>query len=315
MSENIETGDDRMKSNREIYRHDIVYRPPLEVDSVLLEVTVGCTYGKCGFCACACQKKNLFQIISIDELRKNIVVLSKDANNRKKAVIFFLGFNAFALDTGLLLERFNIVHEFMPWIKKINMYARAQDVLKKSRKELEQLKRSGLGELHIGLESGSDVVLQMCNKGETSDEMLKCFKILDFVGIPYNLSAIVGLGGRKNCWIHATQTAELCNKVHPKSLRVMALTIWPGSPLEKEKKEGRFIQLTPKEEILEQRLLLEKLEVDNCLLDATHLSNSVPVRGYLMKDKEDMMDEMDRIICYSDLSKIRKPVLTPTSGW
>lgn len=304
-----------MEEQEFLYENDVVYRPPTEHNSVLLEVTVGCTYRKCAYCACTCFEQGKFRMIGPEVVAKNISLLARDPKNRQRSGMFFLGLNVFALSTARLMERFNLVQEHMPWIKRISMYARADDVLRKTRRELEELKRSGLGDLYIGLESGSDRVLNLCNKGVDAGQMLRCFQMLDYVGIPYNLSSIVGLGGREHCWEHATETAALYNKIHPKTIRIMALTVWPGTKMDQAIQSGAFIKLTPEEEVLEQRLLLENLTVENCVFIASHLSNSAPLSGYLQEDKEIMMDKMDSLIYSFDLSGIEKRKLDLDSGW
>ncbi len=304
-----------MEEQEFLYENDVVYRPPTEHNSVLLEITVGCTYRGCTYCGCTCFEEGKFRMIKPEVVGKNLLALAREPKNRQRSNMFFLGLNVFALSTGRLLERFNLVHERMPWVKKVNMYARADDVLRKTRGELEELKRNGLGELYIGLESGSDRVLKMCNKGVDTAQMLSCFQMLDYVGIPYNLSSIVGLGGRENCWEHATETAALYNKIHPQTIRIMTLTVWPGTKIDREIQSGAFVKLTPEEEILEQRLLLENLTVENCVFIASHLSNSIPLSGYLQDDKEMMMDKMDDLIYSFDLSSIEKRKLELDSGW
>jgi len=298
-----------------LYDNDVVFRPPPEHNSVLLEVTVGCTYRKCSYCACTCHDQGKFRMIKPDIVEKRAAALALDPKNRQRRTVFFLGLNPFALSTDRLRTLFNIVHDHMPWIKKINMYARADDVLRKPRREIEELRRNGLGELHIGLESGSERILKMCNKGITTEQMLACFRLLDSVGVPYNLSSIIGLGGRDLCWEHATETAALYNKSRPKTIRIMSLTVWPGTKMHSDIAEGRFVTLTPEEEILEQRLLLEELTVDDCVFIATHMSNSAPLSGYLQADKESMKDTMDEMICAFDLSGVQKWKLEPQSGW
>ena len=46
------------------------------------------------------------------------------------------------------------------------MYARIDDVLRKSDEDILLLKSMGQCDLHIGVESGSDSILEMVNKGD-----------------------------------------------------------------------------------------------------------------------------------------------------
>ena len=76
------------------------------------------------------------------------------------------------------------------------MYARVDDVLRKSEEELLELKALGLCDLHIGVESGSDSILLMMNKGVTSYDTITALKRLDKVGIGYYVTVILGLGAK-----------------------------------------------------------------------------------------------------------------------
>ena len=58
----------------------IVYRPPSEARSLIIQVTIGCAHNTCGFCNMYKEKK--FRIRSLTELSKNgdcvkIVILWK----------------------------------------------------------------------------------------------------------------------------------------------------------------------------------------------------------------------------------------------
>ncbi|MGD9559698.1 MAG: radical SAM protein [Oscillospiraceae bacterium] len=304
-----------MEQENHLYEHDVVFRPPPEHNSILVEIAVGCTYSKCTYCACTIPGADPFHLIPMEKVERNIAILAAEPKNRTKDTVFFLGLNVFALSTERLLDRFALVFKYMPWVKHISMYARADDVLHKNRQQLEELKMSGLGDLYIGLESGSDKVLRLCQKGVTVAQMLEAFQTLDSLGIPYDLSSVVGLGGRELCWEHATQTAALYNQIHPKTIRIMALTVWPGTQMDEEIKAGRFTKLTPEEEVLEQRLLLGELTLDECVFIASHMSNSIPLSGLLQRDKEAMLDKMDELIYTFDLTKIQKKPLAPTAGW
>jgi hypothetical protein len=91
--------------------------------------------------------------------------------------------------------------------------------------------------------------------------------------------------------------------------------MWPGTPLYDEAQAGSFTPLSPAEEVLEQRLLLENLTVQGCVFVATHMSNSLPLSGRLQEDKEEMMDKMDEFICNMDLSSLQKRPIAPEKGW
>ena len=285
----------------ELYEEDVVYRPPFEVESLLLEVTLGCTYGKCAFCRDATGERK-FHRIPIEVVKQNARILGMVEWNKTSA--FLLGENAFALKADYIKEIFEIMHEFTPNIRKISMFSRADDVKRKSMKELVELKEMGLGDLYIGVESGSDAILKRINKGETVQDLLEALNILDEVQIPYSLSSILGLGGKEHWHQHAIETAAFFNKVNPKTIRLMTLTPVEGTPLYEDIKSGHFVERTRGEILLEEKLFLENLEVKNCFLLGTHVSNNVPIAGFFPKHKKQILQILDSVIAGVDLKDL-----------
>lgn len=134
----------------------------------------------------------------------------------EKTRLFLLGENAFCLSFEQLSQIFALAKTFMPNVREFAMYARIDDVLRKTPEELRQLREMGLSDLHIGVESGSDPILLWMNKGVTSFEMLQAFKMLDRAEIGYFITIILGLGGKYYRNLHAIETANLLNRIHPK---------------------------------------------------------------------------------------------------
>ena len=216
-----------------IYTHDTVYRPPQEEGSAMLEVALGCSWGKCTFCDFA---KDAFSIHPMDKIEFNARMLGLLDRDAKR--VFLLGENAFVLSTDQLVEVFDLIHAHMPNVEEIAMYARIDDVLRKSDEDILLLKSMGLCDLHIGVESGSDSILEMVNKGITSFDTVTALNRLDKLGIGYYLTIILGLGGKTFRNLHAIETARMLNKTHPKCIWALALKLWLGTPLYKAEKRG-----------------------------------------------------------------------------
>ncbi len=291
----------------QLYSEDIVYRPPNEAKSILIEVAVGCSYGLCTFC-----RENAFgrfRLLPCDEILQKIAIHGQLPENHNRKTVFLLGENALVAPFADLKAIFAAIHEHLPQVEQINMYARAVDVLGKSREELVTLKEMGLVDLYIGVESGSDRILEMCKKGETAAQLLQCLLMLDDLGITYSLSSIIGLGGNALAYENAVTTAEFYNKVHPRSLRLMTLRPEKDTELYADIEAGRFHPLSAGKAILEERLLLERLNVKNCMVYGTHFSNPVPLAGKWLEDKEKTLELLDEIIVELDLNQVNYPPL------
>ncbi len=282
---------------------EIVYRPPTESNSIILEVALGCSYGRCTFCKE--EAKRSFRLLSLAEIEEKLVVLKTIPQNENRSSMFFLGEDSFTLKPHSLMKLFELVKDHLPQVRQISMYARVQDVLIKTEAELSELQRAGLGDLYIGLESGSPKILKQTCKGQTPGDVIECCRRLDSLGISYAMSSIIGLGGVRDCYEHAVSTAQLYNQLHPKSIRLLTLTPEEGSTLAKQVKSGEFQLLPAGQTILEERLFLEHLAVENCLLIGNNVSNLAPLVAHWTRDKELILDSLDKIITSIDLNSLQ----------
>ena len=177
------------------------------------------------------------------------------------------------------------------------MYARADDVLRKTPEELLMLAQAGLTDLHIGLESGSNAVLSLHEKGETIEDIEAAMDALDHSGIRYHLTAIPGLGGRALSHEHAIKTAAVISRHRPMSIWCIALKVWPETPLAKMVEEGEFAPLTFEEILAEEREMVSRIDMKVPMLyvDSTVL-NKYTIIGMLPNQKDVILQQMDMLL-------------------
>lgn len=135
---------------------ETIYRPPLEEHSALLEVSVGCSYGRCTFCHYSNGNTPL-QLIPTEIIADNLEEMAQEGITQTR--MFLTGGNVFAFKTRFLVDLFAFVRQYLPQIKEFCMYSRADDILHKSGEQLKQLKSAGLDTLYVGVESGNDEIL------------------------------------------------------------------------------------------------------------------------------------------------------------
>ena len=276
----------------QLYSSDTVYPPPLESKSALLEVTTGCSYRRCKFCDFP---KDTFSISSMAEIVRKIELLRLviDGNPR----LHLLGCNPFCLQTRQLLAIIERIRDRLPCVREVSMYARADDVLRKSGEELRMLAQAGLTDLHIGLESGSNAVLALHEKGETVEDMEAAMDALDECGIRYHLTAIPGLGGRELSREHAVKTAAVISRHHPMSVWCIALKVWPDTPLSRMVEEGEFVPMTFEEILREEREMVSRIDVKlpTLYVDSTVL-NKYTIIGMLPEQKNLILQQMEILL-------------------
>ena len=276
----------------QMYSSDTVYPPPLEIKSALLEITTGCSYRRCKFCDFP---KDTFSIFSMGEIAKKIELLRLviDGNPR----LHLLGCNPFCLHTRQLLSILAMIHDRLPCVREVSMYARADDILRKSDQELMALVQAGLTELHIGLESGSNAVLMLHEKGETIEDIEEAMNALDRTGIRYHLTMIPGLGGRDLSREHAVKTAAVISRHRPMSVWCIALKVWPDTPLSCMVEDGTFCPLSFEEILREEREMVSRIDLiwPTLYVDSTVLGQ-YSIIGMLPEQKQVILQQMDHLL-------------------
>lgn len=275
-----------------LYSTPEIYPPPLEQHSALLEVTSGCSYRKCRFCDFP---RDNFKIFSLADIAEKIGLLRLVIDGNPK--LHLLGCNPFCLHFKQLMAILEMVRTYLPCVQQVSMYARADDVLRKSEEELKALAQAGLFALHIGLESGSDSVLALHNKGQTAADVELALNALDRCGIHYHLTAIPGLGGRELTREHAVKTAALISRHTPLSVWCIGLKIWPNTPLSQMVESGEFFPLTWEEILREEREMIAGIHTAMpCLYVDSTVLGKYTIAAMLPEQREPVLQKIDQLL-------------------
>ena len=117
---------------------------------------------------------------------------------------------------------------------------------------------------------------------------------------------ILGLAGKGRGAESGEAAAKLINRIKPKVTRLTTLSVFPGSDLEKDVKEGRFEEACEKEILTEEKIILENVILDDMYLWASHVLNSTPLAGYMGKDRDRMIKSIEEDIEDMDEELFRK---------
>ena len=107
---------------------------------------------------------------------------------------------------------------------------------------------------------------------------------------------LLGLGGQAGSAAHADRTAEALNRMQPRLLSTLRVVPIPGTPLGREMKARRFLEVSERGVVEELRRVLAGLEMANTVFRANHVSNVVPLEGRLPKDKARLVAELDALL-------------------
>ncbi len=111
---------------------------------------------------------------------------------------------------------------------------------------------------------------------------------------------MLGRGGKEQSERHASDTAELLNRIQPRFVGVLTTHLEEGTPLFDLVESGEFSLPSRYGMVKELRHLISKLELDNSLLTSAHASNYLTIRSVLPKDKRKTLAYIDSIMSKAD---------------
>jgi len=211
--------------------------------------------------------------------------------------LFLQDADALVLRTEQLVEILHYARAAFPNITRITTYARAKTISRKSPDELKALRAAGLNRIHIGMESGSDAVLALVQKGVTQEEQIRAGRHVMAAGMELSEYFMPGLGGRELSAEHAVASAAMLVAVNPTFIRIRSTVPVPGTPLHRMMTEGRWTPLTEEEKVREIRACLERLDGVTSTVQSDHIMNLLEdVAGKLPEDKQRMLGAIDRFL-------------------
>ena len=211
----------------------------------------------------------------------------------------FLGdSNSLILSPDFFAGAMTEVRKAFPMLRRFTVYGRTRTAARKNPAELRAFREAGLDRVHFGLESGSDTVLQLMNKGATAAEHLEgCLRIKE-AGISSCVYVMPGLGGARWSAVHAVETAAVLSRIAPDFVRLRSLGIFPKTGLAEAVERGDFVEATEEQVVQEIRILVEETE-GPCEIVSDSASNLLNVSGRLPGDRDRMLSVIDG---YLDLS-------------
>ena len=285
------------------YEGDII-RPPSEANSLLLQVTVGCSHNKCTFCPAYKIKK--FKIKSIGEIQEDILEASRYRSIEK---VFLCDGDALIIPQEKIIQILNLIETHIKGVKRVGTYANAKSIMRKTVNELIQLREHGLRIVYLGVETGNDDLLRKIKKGVTSGEMIEAGRRVKEAGIILSATVILGLGGIETSIEHAFDTARILTEINPDYASALTLMIVPGTPLYSDYISANFILPDKFEMLRELSIIIENSNFTNCFFTSNHASNYFPVRVSLPFEKSKAVDMIDAVIKNRDIKHLRPEYL------
>jgi hypothetical protein len=211
--------------------------------------------------------------------------------------LFLQDADALVLRTGDLVDILNHAREKFPSLERITTYSRAQTISRKSLEDLKALRAAGLNRIHIGMESGSDAVLALINKGVTQEEQIRAGRNVIEAGFELSEYYMPGVGGREYMIENAMESAKVLNAVNPTFIRIRSTIPAPGTPLHEMMMDNRWTPLTEEEKVKEIRLFIENLQGITSTVQSDHIMNLLEdIAGRLPGEQPNMLGLIDHFL-------------------
>ena len=269
----------------------MIYRPPGEWKSYLLQCTIGCSNNTCTFCSMYKDKR--FRVRPIEDILEDIKMARKAYGARVNRVFLCDG-DAIIMKQDQLLTILDALYKNFPKLEKVTTYAGPRSTMSKTPAQLKELCDAGLKRAYLGVETGDDLLLKKVKKGATAQQILDAALLLKDSGFDLWTMIILGLGGPGEASRrHALATAELMNKMVPQHLSALTYMCEPGTEMYREVQNGTFQILNPREVLEETRLLLANIHEGPIHFTSNHASNYLTFNDTIPDKTQWMLERID----------------------
>jgi len=281
-----------------------VFRPPSEARSLILQVTIGCSWNNCTFCEMYTQEQKKFRPTKEDKVFSDIDVASKSVVPFEK--VFLADGDAMVLSMRKLTAILQEIRTKMPWVKRVSSYCLPRNLNKKTVEDLKQLKALGLDILFVGCESGDDQVLGQVSKGETYESQKEALIKIKQAGLRSSVMILNGLGGMALTEQHAINSAKLMNECQPDYLSTLVVSFPTGEERFKAGFKESWKPLDQTALFLELKCFISHLELHNTVFRSDHASNYLPLKGNLGADKQALLEKLEMALYHPEQVQLRQ---------
>jgi len=318
-------------------------RPPSEAASLLVRVTRNCPWNRCAFCPVykgrPYSARKVEEILAdLDQMKQaaDAVVALSERMGHGGAVdrsvihqiygepglrpllpvawwlfhggrtVFLQDANALASPQRKVLAVLEAIRELFPQVDRITTYAQSRTLARRPVEVLAAYHEAGLGRVHIGLESGSDAVLAMVDKGCTASDHVEAGRRVLAAGLHLCCYVMPGLGGASLSAEHAADTAAVLTAIQPSAVRLRSLVVPPRGPLADLVDAGRFAPVGEAAMVAEIRAMLAGMAGLHARLVSDHDLNLLPeLEGELPDGLPRLLGICDRFLDWPEEDRNR----------
>lgn len=255
-----------------------LFRPPSEAQSLIFQITVGCSQNHCTFCGM--YKGKSFRVRPPEAVFEEIARVP-DHHRAHIRRVFLGDGDALVYPQQGLVEILDALAAAFPNLNRVAAYASPNSLTTKTVQDLAVLRQKKLRLVYFGLESGDDRTLELVNKGFGAERMLDLCRQAREAGMKLSVTAILGLAGRVRSGEHARATAAWVNALSPEYFSLLTMF------RRHNEAHYRLIEPLSNGEVLEEALeVVRRLAPRRTILRSNHVSNILNLAGSYPRDRE-----------------------------
>ena len=281
-----------------------VFRPPSEAYSLILQVTIGCSWNNCTFCEMYTEPQKRFRFKPQEEIERELAAIASSGQPVRR--IFLADGDAMTLSFRRLQMIMEAINRYLPQVQRVSSYCLPRNLLHKTVAELAELRAMGLSLFYVGCESGDNLVLERVNKGESFDTSLAALKKIKAAGAKSSVMILNGMGGKRYSEQHAVNSARLMSAAQPEYLSTLVVSFPTGVERYQQGFGGEFEVLDQAGLFQEMYWLLDNLELESTVFRSDHASNYLVLKGVLGKDKPRLLNTVRTALDRPDSVQLRQ---------
>jgi radical SAM superfamily enzyme YgiQ (UPF0313 family) len=268
----------------------VVYRPPSEARSLVIQATLACPHNRCAFCSM--YRGRQFRVRPLEAIVEDMDLALEAYGPDRVRTIFLADGNTAVLATRRLVAIGRAAQARFPALERITMYGSARFLARKTVDEWRSIAAAGITRIHSGLESGDAITLEALDKGVSPDEAIAAYRHVMAAGIELSVYLMVGVAGVERSAEHARGSAAVITASSPTFVRLRTFVPAPGTPWHERWRDGRLTLLSAYQALEETRRFVEQLG-GRTVVVSDHVSNFLDVSGRIPDDRNAMLARID----------------------
>jgi len=277
-----------------------VFRPPSEARSLILQLTVGCSWNRCTYCGMYRDKR--YRERSVDEVIAEIRGAAQRIDGIRR--VFLADGDALAASSDTIEAVLAAIRDMLPTVTRVGIYSDSRSILSHGEEALARFRELGLGIVYFGPETGDPATLKAIRKGTTVERQLEACRVVRAAGLKLSAMVLLGLAGVEGSERHARATGRFLVEAAPTYAAALTVTPVPGTEFFDAVEDGE-LELPDRWGMLaELAWMLDEMEGYRGLFHANHASNYLPLKLRMPRDRAGAVDLIRQVIASRDESRL-----------